>query len=121
MNESNNIQKLSEYGMIAPDETWYPCEFGEHAALAGRIIMQNRIRLNLSDKEVLDMAYDWSGKGLDYLYRRGWIAVRNPSLGKTFLDMDTTKTATQAQMNTVFDYIHKYEHYDMDISKLTAF
>lgn len=62
MNESNNIQKLSEYGMIAPDGTWYPCEFGEHAALAGRIIMQNRIRLNLSDKEVLDMAYDWSGK-----------------------------------------------------------
>ena len=75
VNESNNIQKLSEYGMIAPDGTWYPCEFGEHAALAGRIIMQNRIRLNLSDKEVLDMAYDWSGKGLDYLYRRGWIAV----------------------------------------------
>lgn len=88
MNESNNIQKLSEYGMIAPDGTWYPCEFGEHAALAGRIIMQNRIHLNLSDKEVLDMANDWSGKGLDYLYRRGWIAVRNPSLGKTFLDMD---------------------------------
>ena len=56
MNESNNIQKLSEYGMIAPDGTWYPCEFGEHAALAGRIIMQNRVRLNLSDKEVLDMA-----------------------------------------------------------------
>lgn len=82
MNESNNIQKLSEYGMIAPDGTWYPCEFGEHAALAGRIIMQNRIRLNLSDKEVLDMAYE---------------------------------------MNTVFDYIHKYERYDMDISKLTAF
>ena len=67
------------------------------------------------------MAYDWSGKGLDYLYRRGWIAVRNPSLGKTFLDMDATKTATQAQMNTVFDYIHKNERYDMDISKLTAF
>ena len=62
VNESINIQKLSEYGMIAPDGTWYPCEFGEHAALAGRIIMQNRIRLNLSDKEVLDMAYDWSGK-----------------------------------------------------------
>lgn len=35
--------------------------------------------------------------------------------------MDTTKTATQAQMNTAFDYIHKYERYDMDISKLTAF
>ena len=35
--------------------------------------------------------------------------------------MDATKTATQAQMNTVFDYIHKYERYDMDISKLTAF
>ena len=48
-------------------------------------------------------------------------AVRNPSLGKTFLDMDATKTATQAQVNTVFDYIHKYERYDMDISKLTAF
>jgi hypothetical protein len=35
--------------------------------------------------------------------------------------MDATKTATQAQVNTVFDYIHKYERYDMDISKLTAF
>ena len=65
VNESNNIQKLSEYGMImiAPDGTWYPCEFGEHAALAGASSCKNRVRLNLSDKEVLDMAYDWSGKG----------------------------------------------------------
>lgn len=91
--------KLSKYGLIAPDGTWYSCEFGEHAALAGRIIMQNKVHLNLSDKEALDMAFDWSGKGLDYLYQRGWIAVRNPYLGKTFLDMDATKTATQAQVN----------------------
>lgn len=111
---------LTEYGLIAPDGTWYACEFGEHAALAGRIIMQNREAFGLSDHEVLDMAYDWSGKGLDFLYKRGWIAVRNPSMGNTFLDMDETHTATKAEVNTVFDYIGKFNRYDMDVSKVMA-
>ena len=62
--------QLTEYGLIAPDGTWYACEFGEHAALAGRIIMRNREAFGLSDHEVLNMAYDWSGKGLDFLYKR---------------------------------------------------
>lgn len=105
-------------GLIAPDGTWYACEFGEHAALAGRIIMRNRETFGLSDHEVLNMAYDWSGKGLDFLYKRGWIAIRNPSMGNTFLDMDETKTATKAQVNTIFDYISKFNRYDMNISKV---
>ena len=104
--------------MKAPDGTWYACEFGEHAALAGRIIMRNREAFGLSDHEVLNMAYDWSGKGLDFLYKRGWIAIRNPSMGNTFLDMDETKTATKAQVNTIFDYISKFNRYDMNISKV---
>lgn len=110
--------QLTEYGLIAPDGTWYACEFGEHAALAGRIIMRNREAFGLSDHEVLNMAYDWSGKGLDFLYKRGWIAIRNPSMGNTFLDMDETKTATKAQVNTIFDYISKFNRYDMNISKV---
>lgn len=110
--------QLTEYGLIAPDGTWYACEFGEHAALAGRIIMRNREAFGLSDHEVLNMAYDWSGKGLDFLYKRGWIAIRNPSMGNTFLDIDETKTATKAQVNTIFDYISKFNRYDMNISKV---
>lgn len=110
--------QLTEYGLIVPDGTWYACEFGEHAALAGRIIMRNREAFGLSDHEVLNMAYDWSGKGLDFLYKRGWIAIRNPSMGNTFLDMDETKTATKAQVNTIFDYISKFNRYDMNISKV---
>ena len=85
-----------------------------------RIIMRNREAFGLSDHEVLDMAYDWSGKGLDYLYKRGWIAIRNPSMGNTFLDMDETRTATKAQVNTIFDYINKYHRYDMNVSKVMA-
>lgn len=112
--------QLTEYGLIAPDGTWYACEFGEHAALAGRIIMRNRETFGLSDHEVLNMAYDWSGKGLDFLYKRGWIAIRNPSMGNTFLDMDETKTATKAQVNTIFDYISKFNRYDMNVSKVMA-
>lgn len=110
--------QLTEYGLIAPDGTWYACEFGEHAALAGRIIMRNREAFGLSDHEVLNMAYDWSGKGLDFLYKRGWIAIRNPSMDNTFLDMDETKPATKAQVNTIFDYISKFNRYDMNISKV---
>lgn len=112
--------QLTEYGLVAPDGTWYACEFGEHAALAGRIIMRNRETFGLSDHEVLNMAYDWSGKGLDFLYKRGWIAIRNPSMGNTFLDMDETKTATKAQVNTIFDYISKFNRYDMNVSKVMA-
>lgn len=112
--------QLTEYGLIAPDGTWYACEFGEHAALVGRIIMRNREAFGLSDHEVLNMAYDWSGKGLDFLYKRGWIAIRNPSMGNTFLDMDETKTATKAQVNTIFDYISKFNRYDMNVSKVMA-
>lgn len=67
-----------------------------------------------------DETYDWSGKGLDFLYKRGWIAVRNPSMGNTFLDMDETRTATKAQVNVVFDYISKFNRYDMDVSKVMA-
>lgn len=112
--------QLTKYGLIAPDGTWYACKFGEHAALAGRIIMRNRETFGLSDHEVLNMAYDWSGKGLDFLYERGWIAIRNPSMGNTFLDMDETKTATKAQVNTIFDYISKFNRYDMNVSKVMA-
>jgi len=82
--------------------------------------LRNREAFGLSDHEVLDMAYDWSGKGLDFLYKRGWIAVRNPSMGNTFLDMDEARTATKAQVNAVFDYISKFNRYDMDVSKVMA-
>ena len=50
--------QLTEYGLIAPDGTWYACEFGEHAALAGRIIMRNREAFGLSDHEVLNILND---------------------------------------------------------------
>lgn len=83
-------------------------------------IMRNRETFGLSDHEVLNMAYDWSGKGLDFLYKRGWIAIRNPSMGNPFLDMDETKTATKAQVNTIFDYISKFNRYDMNVSKVMA-
>lgn len=82
--------------------------------------MRNRETFGLSDHEVLNMAYDWSGKGLDFLYKRGWIAIRNPSMGNTFLGMDETKTATKAQVNTIFDYISKFNRYDMNVSKVMA-
>lgn len=52
------------------------------------------------------------------ILERGWIAIRNPSMGNTFLDMDETKTATKAQVNTIFDYISKFNRYDMNISKV---
>lgn len=48
------------------------------------------------------------------------IAIRNPSMGNTFLDMDETKTATKAQVNTIFDYISKFNRYDMNVSKVMA-
>lgn len=93
---------------------------GKRVGCSGRIIMRNRETFGLSDHEVLNMAYDWSGKGLDFLYKRGWIAIRNPSMGNTFLDMDETKTATKAQVNTIFDYISKFNRYDMNVSKVMA-
>lgn len=40
------------------------------------------------------------------------------SMGNTFLDMDETKTATKAQVNTIFVYISKFNRYDMNISKV---
>ena len=44
--------QLTEYGLIAPDGTWYACEFGEHAALAGRIIMRNTPASNADSNDV---------------------------------------------------------------------
>ena len=34
INDVSLKHDLTEYGLIAPDGTWYACEFGEHAALA---------------------------------------------------------------------------------------
>lgn len=48
------------------------------------------------------------------------VGCRNPSMGNTFLDMDETKTATKAQVNTIFDYISKFNRYDMNVSKVMA-
>lgn len=31
-----------------------------------------------------------------------------------------TKTATKAQVNTIFDYISKFNRYDMNVSKVMA-
>lgn len=35
-------------------------------------------------------------------------------------DMDEARTATKAQVNAVFDYISKFNRYDMDVSKVMA-
>jgi len=34
--------------------------------------------------------------------------------------MDEARTATKAQVNAVFDYISKFNRYDMDVSKVMA-
>ena len=68
--------------------------------------------------QILDMMYDCYGKALDYLYKKGWIAIRNPSMGDTFIDMDETKRATKAQTNVIFDYISHFNRYDMSVSKI---
>jgi len=38
--------------------------------------------------------------------------------GAMLYGMDETKTATKAQVNTIFDYISKFNRYDMNISKV---
>lgn len=120
MNQNKNVDNefLSEYGLISPDGKWYNCEFGEHAAIASRIVREKQEEFHLTDSQMLDMVCGCDGEALDYLYRRGWIVVHNPSLGKPFLDMDETKRATNAQMNVVSDYIGHFIRYGMDVSKI---
>lgn len=115
-NDDNEF--LSKYGLISPDGKWYNCEFGGHTAIAGRIIQEKQKEFNLTDNQILDMMYDCYGKALDYLYKKGWIAIRNPSMGDTFIDMDETKRATKAQTNVIFDYISHFNRYDMSVSKI---
>lgn len=117
LEQSNQQTFGSIYGLIAPDGTWYDCDYAEHTSKAGQIIRSQYDPLGITKED----SYSVLVEPLDYLYDKGWIALRNPLLGcRPYIDMKDLAHATKAQINTVFDYINHYSRYDLDTSQLMS-
>ena len=103
--------------MISPKGEWFDCGFAEHNSTAAKIINSTEGRFGLTKKQAFH--YYGSDRCLDFLFDRGWVALRNPSFGRAYVDMGDTHTLTKHQVDTLIDYIVFFKRFDIDIMKYT--
>lgn len=108
----------SPYGLVSPNGEWYDCGFGEHTGTAGKIILKHPDKFGMTAHKAFEIAYDCYAGPLDFLYEKGWVALRNPDMGNPYLDMAPDTKPTKEQEQTIFEYIEHFGRYDMDITKI---
>lgn len=99
----------SEYGLISRSGEYYSCGFAEHEVKAMQIIVGNPEAFGIKKDDKKIKEHDLSENWLDILYEEGWILIRNPYAGSSpYIDMAKGKRATKAQIDTVFDYMARF-------------
>lgn len=101
---------MSEYGLIDRKGYYYSCGFAGHNAKAFSIISKNHELFGFDDEVLLK-----SDRMMDVLIEKGWIAVRNPSIGgDPYFYMKSSVVATKAQINAAFDYMAHFKRRSME-------
>lgn len=93
----------NEYGLIDPLGNYYPAEWGNHTAIAYRII---------SSKPMLDAEYEKIFQesknymsGLDFLvWKKNWILLHNPGLGLAYPTINFDGRVTRHQRDFLYSY-----------------
>lgn len=107
----------SEFGLISPKGEWFDCGFAEHNSTAAKIIHSTKGHFWLTKEQAF--RYYGSDRCLDFLFDRGWAALRNPEFGRAYVDIGDTHTLTKCQVDTLMDYIVFFKRFDIDIMKYT--
>lgn len=99
-----------DYGWLEPNGTFHAVEWGDHQEWANNYLEKNlteeerfnaMLEINVSGMTKCDT--DVIGAG-DYLVRRGWVLLHNPSQGIAIPTRDTTREYTKAQKDFLYDY-----------------
>lgn len=99
-----------DYGWLAPDGTFYEVEWGNHQEWAN-----NYLKEYLSEEEQKAALIEINMSGMtksgtdimgaaDYLVRRGWVLLHNPSQGIAVPTRNPLKRYTKAQQEFLYDY-----------------
>lgn len=99
-----------DYGWLAPDGTFYEVEWGNHQEWAN-----NYLKEHLSEEEQKAALIEINASGMaksgtdimgaaDYLVRRGWVLLHNPSQGIDVPTRNPLKRYTKAQQEFLYDY-----------------
>lgn len=99
-----------DYGWLAPDGTFYEVEWGNHQEWAN-----NYLKEHLSEEEQKVALIEINVSGMaksgtdiigaaDYLVRRGWVLLHNPSQGIAVPTRNPLKRYTKAQQEFLYDY-----------------
>ena len=99
-----------DYGWLAPDGTFYEVEWGNHQEWAN-----NYLKEHLSEEEQKAALIEINASGMaksgtdimgaaDYLVRRGWVLLHNPSQGIAVPTRNPLKRYTKAQQEFLYDY-----------------
>lgn len=99
-----------DYGWLAPDGTFYEVEWGNHQEWAN-----NYLKKHLSEEEQKAALIEINASGMaksgtdimgaaDYLVRRGWVLLHNPSQGIAVPTRNPLKRYTKAQQEFLYDY-----------------
>lgn len=99
-----------DYGWLAPDGTFHGVEWGNHQEWAN-----NYLKEHLSEEEQKVALIEINVSGMaksgtdiigaaDYLVRRGWVLLHNPSQGIAVPTRNPLKRYTKAQQEFLYDY-----------------
>lgn len=99
-----------DYGWLAPDGTFYEVEWGNHQEWAN-----NYLKEHLSEEEQKAALIEINVSGMtksgtdimgaaDYLVRRGWVLLHNPSQGIAIPTRNPLKRYTKVQQEFLYDY-----------------
>ena len=100
----------ADYGWLAPDGTFHEVEWGNHQEWANNYLKEHLseeeqkaalIEINLS--AMTKSGVDIIGAA-DYLVRRGWVLLHNPSWGIAVPTKNPMKRFTKPQKEFLYDY-----------------
>lgn len=99
-----------DYGWLEPNGTFHAVEWGDHQEWAN-----NYLEENLTEEERFNAMLEINVSGMakcnadvigagDYLVRRGWVLLHNPSQGIAIPTRDVYREYTKAQKEFLYDY-----------------
>lgn len=105
----------SEFGLISPKGEWFDCGFAEHNSTAAKIIHSTKGHFGLTKEQAF--RYYGSDRCLDFLFDRGWAALRNPEFGRAydFWKGDDEESVEWAVFEVTTDkpfFLLSYEEYE---------
>ena len=99
-----------DYGWLEPDGTFHGVGWGDHQEWAN-----NYLEEKLTEEERFNAMIEINASGMakcsadivgagDYLIRRGWVLLHNPSQGIAIPTRDFSREYTKAQKEFLYDY-----------------